>query len=233
MNDPELNAELLAVLGESIPTPQRRPAAAARPPDHGSDSDAALRQQIGAKKKLALQLRATDKPAAMQALREAKQLEAALKARPPPPTVPPPTAAAAPGAAAARRVPLEAARACGAPGGAPGGFALGEPESVTLSEADMRDPELLAELAAITGANPNPNITGGVLGDAASRPAEHGPRASGQRRAAAAAAAAAAEVQRGVAVEGGQQAGSDDELGELIEAMGAPTPPPPPQERVP
>ena len=47
--------------------------------------DAALRQRIGAKKKLALQLRATDKPAAIQALREAlreaKQLEATLKAR--------------------------------------------------------------------------------------------------------------------------------------------------------
>ena len=82
MNDPDLNAELAAVLGESVPS---RPAAAARAPDHGSDSDAALRQQISAKKKLALQLRATDKPAAIQALREAlreaKQLEATLKAR--------------------------------------------------------------------------------------------------------------------------------------------------------
>ena len=130
MNDPDLNAELAAVLGESVPS---RPAAAARAPDHGSDSDAALRQQISAKKKLALQLRATDKPAAMQALREAKQLEAALQARPPPPAAPPPAAAGAPAAAAARRVGLEAAGARGAPG---------DPESVTLSEADMHDPEV-------------------------------------------------------------------------------------------
>ena len=48
MNDPDLNAELAAVLGESVPS---RPAAAARAPVHGSDSDAALRQQIAAKKK--------------------------------------------------------------------------------------------------------------------------------------------------------------------------------------
>ena len=129
MNDPDLNAELAAVLGESVPS---RPAAAARAPEHGSDSEAALRQQISAKKKLALQLRATDKPAAMQALREAKQLEAALQARPPP-AAPPPAAAGAPAAAAARRVALEAAGARGAPGG---------PEHVTLSEADMHDPEV-------------------------------------------------------------------------------------------
>ena len=59
---------------------QARAAAKAR-----AAEDAALRQQIGAKIKLALQLRANDKPAAIQALREAlreaKQLEATLKAR--------------------------------------------------------------------------------------------------------------------------------------------------------
>ena len=72
MDDPELAAELAAVLGESSTNPQSRPANRAPPPDHGAGWDAALKQQIDAKKKLAIQLKATDKKAAMQALREAK-----------------------------------------------------------------------------------------------------------------------------------------------------------------
>ena len=158
MNDPDLAAELAAVLGESVPTPKHRPAEPIHPlPEHGSDWDAALRQQIGAKKKLALQLKATDKKAAIHALREAKQLEATLKARKPPATARAAAPAAAPAPAA--QLSLEAAMRV-----AVGGMAVGNPDSVTLSEADMHDPELLAELAAISGSpGPNPSILTTIL----------------------------------------------------------------------
>ena len=158
MNDPELAAELAAVLGESIPTQRHRPAESIHPlPEHGSDWDAALRQQIDAKKKLALQLKATDKKAAIHALREAKQLEATLKARPPPATARAAAPAAAPAPAA--QLSLEMAMRV-----AVGGMAVGNPDSVTLSEADMHDPELLAELAAISGSpNPNPSTLTTIL----------------------------------------------------------------------
>ena len=73
-------AEEARAAAEARAAEQARAAAEAR-----AAEDAALRQQIGAKIKLALQLRANDKPAAIQALREAlreaKQLEATLKAR--------------------------------------------------------------------------------------------------------------------------------------------------------
>ena len=168
MDDPDLAAELAAVLGESIPTKQSRAAAAALA-NHGSDGDAALRQQIGAKKKLALQLKATDKKAAMQAMREAKQLEATLKARPSHP-------ASAPVPAAAAQLSLEAAMIV-AVGSGP------NPDSVTLSEADMHDPELLAELAAISGGDGGDggaDRAGGATYGAAC--GGRGPNASGSRQ---------------------------------------------------
>lgn len=90
-----------------------------------------LEAQIAEKKREAVQLsRAGDKPAGVEALREMKTLQAQLAecqqalGLPPPP--PPP--------AWLQRVPANA-----------------DPATVTLTEEDMDDPELLADLAAVVG----------------------------------------------------------------------------------
>ena len=236
MNDPDLAAELAAVLGESIPAPPQRRAAAPPPAEQGGDWDAALRQQIGAKKKLALQLKATDKKAAMHALREAKALEATLKARPPPATV----AATRETVAAAREtVAMATGRAAKAAAAAPaaelsleaamsvavGSMGGANPDSVTVSDADMLDPELLAELAAISG---NPDPAEPELRapprpppppSASLRDREAGAAAASQRRASAAVVPASTATPTAAASRLPKSPESDDELSSLMESI--------------
>ena len=129
MNDPDLLAELAAITGGAPPA---QPKSAPVPN---------LEAQIAAKKKEALAAkRAGDMPAAKALLSQAKALEAQLVRQQPPP----PAAAAAPSQQAPLEVnEMDALRLASS---------AGEGDvKVTMSDADMLDPELLAELAAVTG----------------------------------------------------------------------------------
>ena len=123
MDDPELLAELAAVMGHAPPVPDT---AARR---------ARLEAQVKAKRQEALRLKAFDKTAAVKALREAKTLEAELQtiSSAASATVPP---APAPSRAAAQ--PVAAAEDASV-------------DRVRVTDEEMDDPELNAELLAITG----------------------------------------------------------------------------------
>jgi hypothetical protein len=140
MEDPELLAELAAVLGEA-PPPRRR-ATAPPPPDQSQ-----LRAQAEAKKQEALRLkRAGDVPGASQALRQYKALQAQLAAPPPAAT---PAGSPAP---AGDRAPLSTDDLAAVLDGR----VAQNVGSILLTEDDLNDPELLAELAAVLGGPPLP-----------------------------------------------------------------------------
>ena len=124
MDDPELLAELAAVTGTVMSVAPEL-------------DEALLRQQIVAKKREALELKkANNLPAAKNALAEAKRLEACLASAQPAlamPSVPP----------ARAELMSQGAKA--------GHFKTSNPDNVTLTAADMDDPALLAELAAVAG----------------------------------------------------------------------------------
>ena len=141
MEDPELLAELAAVLGEDAPPARNQPAA------NSEAKRKSLMAQIAAKKKEALAKKsAGDKGGALALMRESKQLEAQLAqlgAQGPPAAAP--RAAASARAAPASQMGLEQGLAL-ASSGMPTDL-----RAVRVTDADMEDPELLAELAAVTG----------------------------------------------------------------------------------
>lgn len=136
MEDPELLAELAALTGGGDPPkPTPKPDLAAQRAD--------LEARIMAKKKEAIRLKA-DKPACAAAMREYKAMEAQLNklnasAAPPalPPPAPPPT----------RKPPAEPTDK--------------DIAAVTVTDEDMDDPELLAELTALSGPSSAAECSGG------------------------------------------------------------------------
>ena len=151
MEDPELLAELAALTGGGDPPkPTPKPDLAAQRAD--------LEARIMAKKKEAIRLKA-DKPACAAAMREYKAMEAQLNklnasAAPPalPPPAPPPT----------RKPPAEPTDK--------------DIAAVTVTDEDMDDPELLAELTALSGPSSAAECSGGGGGGSrSSKPAPSKP----------------------------------------------------------
>eukprot|EP00966_Prymnesium_polylepis_P159674 3690207-Prymnesium_polylepis.1 len=132
MEDPELLAELAAVLGEDAPTLR-----AAKSPADVAAQRKSLESRVLAKKKQALaQKKAGDMKDATKLLREAKELEAQLQQLPAAAATAAPRAVAAPPQPA---VPTNVRRD------------VDDIGDVQATEEDMEDPDLLAELAAVTG----------------------------------------------------------------------------------
>lgn len=143
MDDPELLAELAAITGEA-PPPARR-ATAPAPPDPSQ-----LRAQAEAKKQEALRLkRAGDIPGASQALRQYKALQTQLAA-PRPAATPAGTPAPTGGGGASAPLSTDDLAAVLE------GRVTQSVGSITATDGDLDDPELLAELAAVIGGPPPP-----------------------------------------------------------------------------
>ena len=167
MEDPVLLAELAAIMGEA-------------PPPKPADPRERLAAQAEAKKREALQQkRAGNTAAAGKALREYKALQAQLDAKAPPAKA---RAAAPPG-------DVDLASLLSGAGS--------DPSSVTVTDADMNDPDLLAELYAVTGGLPTPKASPRASGKArVSQPPPPSPR--------------------------GKSRAEEDEMAALLEAMNGP-----------